>query len=63
MVSFEILISCNNNSIEFIIEASRRVGLNFQEILLNVSLTTVDTATQREIEMFLVAIEKNPPTM
>lgn len=43
--------------------ASRRVGLNFQEILLNVNLTTVDTATQKEIEMFLVAIDKNPPTM
>lgn len=43
--------------------ASRRVGLNFQEILLNVNLTTVDIPTQREIEMFLVAIDKNPPTM
>lgn len=43
--------------------ASRRVGLNFQEILLNVNLTTCDVATQREIEMFLVAIDKNPPVM
>jgi gustatory receptor len=43
--------------------ASRRVGLGFQEILLNVNLTTVDIATQKEIEMFLVAIDKNPPTM
>ncbi|CAO1312193.1 unnamed protein product [Diamesa serratosioi] len=43
--------------------ASIRVGLYFQEILLNVDLTMVDDATQREIEMFLVAIDKNPPTM
>ncbi|KAL7015856.1 hypothetical protein ACKWTF_016702 [Chironomus riparius] len=43
--------------------ASRRVGLGFQEVLLNVNLTTVDISTQREIEMFLVAIDKNPPTM
>lgn len=43
--------------------ASRRVGLRFQEILLNVNLTKVDISTQREIEMFLVAIDKNPPTM
>lgn len=43
--------------------ASRRVGLGFQDILLNVNLTTVDVATQKEIEMFLVAIDKNPPTM
>nr|XP_029714703.1 gustatory and odorant receptor 22 [Aedes albopictus] len=43
--------------------ASRRVGLNFQERLLNVNLTAVDKATQKEVEMFLVAIDKNPPTM
>ncbi|CAO1392119.1 unnamed protein product [Diamesa serratosioi] len=43
--------------------ATRRVGLDFQEILLNVNLTKVDIATQREIEMFLVTIDKNPPTM
>lgn len=43
--------------------ASRRVGLNFQEILLNVNLTTVDIPTQKEVEMFLVAIDKNPPIM
>lgn len=43
--------------------ASRRVGLGFQDILLNINLTTVDVATQKEIEMFLVAIDKNPPTM
>lgn len=43
--------------------ASRRVGLGFQNILLKVNLTTVDVSTQKEIEMFLVAIDKNPPTM
>jgi gustatory receptor len=39
------------------------VGLNFQEILLNVNLTTYDVPTQKEVEMFLVTIEKNPPIM
>lgn len=43
--------------------ASRRVGLQFQERLLNVNLTAVDKATQKEIVMFLEAISKNPPTM
>lgn len=43
--------------------ASRRVGLKFQEILLSVNSTAVDSSTQKEIEMFLVAIDKNPPTM
>lgn len=63
---FIIVIYCM--SLLFIIcneahHASRRVGLGFQNILLNVNLTTVDVATQKEIEMFLVAIDKNPPTM
>ena len=35
--------------------ATRRVRLDFQEILLNVNLTSVDVV--------LVAIDKNPPTM
>jgi gustatory receptor len=43
--------------------ASRRVRMRFQDILLNVNLSKVDTSTQKEIEMFLVAIDKNPPTM
>lgn len=43
--------------------ASRKVGLDFQERLLNVNLTAVDSATQKEVEMFLVAIAKNPPIM
>lgn len=43
--------------------ASRKVGLEFQETLLNVNLIAVDKPTQKEVEMFLVAIAKNPPTM
>ena len=43
--------------------ASQKVGLDFQTQLLNVNLTAVDTATQKEVEMFLVAIAKNPPIM
>ncbi|XP_055849218.1 gustatory and odorant receptor 21a [Episyrphus balteatus] len=43
--------------------ASLRVGLEIQTKLLNVNLTAVDAATQKEVEMFLVAISKNPPIM
>lgn len=43
--------------------ASEKVGLNFQNRLLNVNLTTLDSDLQKEIEMFLVAISKNPPIM
>ncbi|TMW41043.1 hypothetical protein DOY81_013877, partial [Sarcophaga bullata] len=43
--------------------ASQKVGLDFQTQLLNVNLTAVDNATQKEVEMFLVAIAKNPPIM
>uniref|UniRef100_A0A1I8NQP4 Gustatory receptor n=1 Tax=Stomoxys calcitrans TaxID=35570 RepID=A0A1I8NQP4_STOCA len=43
--------------------ASQKVGLDFQTQLLNINLTAVDTSTQKEVEMFLVAIAKNPPTM
>lgn len=39
------------------------MGLDFQTRLLNVNLTAVDKATEKEVEMFLVAIAKNPPTM
>lgn len=42
---------------------SSQVGLEFQCRLLNVNLGAVDRSTQREIEMFLVAIAKNPPIM
>lgn len=43
--------------------ASKSVGLDFQTRLLNVNLTAVDDPIQKEVEMFLVAIEKNPPNM
>ncbi|XP_053604917.1 gustatory and odorant receptor 22 [Plodia interpunctella] len=43
--------------------ASRKVGLEFQVRLLNVNLGSIDRSTQREVEMFLVAIAKNPPIM
>lgn len=43
--------------------ASRRVGHLIQDRLLNVNLTAVDIETRKEVEMFLVAIDKNPPTM
>lgn len=40
-----------------------QVGLEFQNRLLNVNLGGFDKNTQREVEMFLVAIAKNPPIM
>ncbi|XP_013138058.1 PREDICTED: gustatory and odorant receptor 22 [Papilio polytes] len=43
--------------------ASRKVGLEFQNRLLNVNLGAIDRSAQREVEMFLVAIAKNPPIM
>lgn len=49
----------NHNTIRFCIQ----VGEDFKTGLLNVNLTAVDKATQKEVEMFLIAIHKNPPTM
>ncbi|CAH0399720.1 unnamed protein product [Chilo suppressalis] len=43
--------------------ATRKVGFEFALRLLNVNLATIDRSTQREVEMFLVAIAKNPPIM
>lgn len=43
--------------------ASKSVGADFQDRLFNVNLTAVDNLTAKEVEMFLVAIEKNPPVM
>ena len=65
-VLFIIVVYCM--SLLFIIcneahHASRRLVLNFQEILLNVNLTNCDVPTQKEIVMFLVTIDKNPPIM
>ncbi|XP_039950114.1 gustatory and odorant receptor 21a-like [Bactrocera neohumeralis] len=44
-------------------QASRKVGLDFQTKLLNVNLIALDTASQREVQMFLLAIAKTPPIM
>lgn len=44
-------------------QASRKVGLDFQTKLLNVNLIALDTASQREVQMFLLAISKTPPIM
>lgn len=43
--------------------ASRKMGPEFRERLLNVNLTLVDHKTRNEVNMFLTAIDKNPPTM
>lgn len=40
-----------------------QVGHEFQVRLLNVNLGAIDHSTQREVQMFLVAIAKNPPIM
>ncbi|XP_055298688.1 gustatory and odorant receptor 22-like [Sitodiplosis mosellana] len=53
-----LFIICNKAQ-----DASEKVGLEFQTRLLNVNLTAVDKATQKEVEMFLIAIHKNPPIM
>ncbi|XP_046492192.1 gustatory and odorant receptor 22-like [Neodiprion pinetum] len=41
--------------------ATRKVGLDFQERLLNVNLAAVNAETKKEVEMFLVSIANNPP--
>lgn len=43
--------------------ASIEVGYNFQELLLNVNLMQASQPVKKEVEMFLVAIQKNPPVM
>lgn len=43
--------------------ASHHVNTMFQDRLLHVNLTAVDKETQKEVEMFLGAIDKNPPTI
>ncbi|KAJ3649717.1 hypothetical protein Zmor_021442 [Zophobas morio] len=43
--------------------ASRKMGPQFRETLLNVNLSAVDQRTRQEVNMFLTAIDKNPPTM
>lgn len=43
--------------------ASRKMGPEFKERLLNVNLGAVDIRTRQEVNMFLTAIDKNPPIM
>lgn len=43
--------------------ASRKMGPEFKERLLNVNMGAVDIRTRQEVHMFLSAIDKNPPTM
>lgn len=43
--------------------ATTQVGHNFQERLFNVNLFEVTEPVKKEIEMFLVAIQKNAPVM
>lgn len=43
--------------------ASRKMGPEFRERLLNVNLAAVDRRTRQEVHMFLTAIDKNPPIM
>lgn len=43
--------------------ASRKMGTEFKERLLNVNMAVVDIRTRQEVNMFLNAIDKNPPIM
>ncbi|KAG5869639.1 hypothetical protein JTB14_006058 [Gonioctena quinquepunctata] len=43
--------------------ASHKMGPEFRERLLNVNLGAVDNRTRQEVNMFLTAIDKNPPIM
>ncbi|KAJ8980649.1 hypothetical protein NQ317_017575 [Molorchus minor] len=43
--------------------ASSKMGPEFRERLLNVNLAAVDNRTRQEVNMFLTAIDKNPPIM
>lgn len=43
--------------------ASRKMGPEFYQRLLNVNLSVVDRRTKQEVNMFLTAIDKNPPIM
>ncbi|XP_044744506.1 gustatory and odorant receptor 22-like [Coccinella septempunctata] len=43
--------------------ASRKMGSEFRNRLLNVHLTSLDHRTRQEVNMFLTAIDKNPPVM
>ncbi|XP_076267040.1 gustatory and odorant receptor 22-like isoform X2 [Rhynchophorus ferrugineus] len=43
--------------------ASRKMGPEFRERLLNVNLASIDHKTMEEVNMFLTAIDQNPPIM
>ncbi|XP_015837537.1 gustatory and odorant receptor 22 [Tribolium castaneum] len=53
-----LYIICNEGH-----HATRKMGPEFRERLLNVNLSAVDQKTRQEVHMFLMAIEKNPPIM
>uniref|UniRef100_A0A6P7F900 Gustatory receptor n=1 Tax=Diabrotica virgifera virgifera TaxID=50390 RepID=A0A6P7F900_DIAVI len=62
------LISFYCMSLLFIIcnaahQTSHKMGPEFRERLLNVNLAAVDRRTRQEVNMFLTAIDKNPPIM
>ncbi|CAG9830131.1 unnamed protein product [Diabrotica balteata] len=62
------LISFYCMSLLFIIcnaahQTSHKMGPEFRERLLNVNLGAVDRRTRQEVNMFLTAIDKNPPIM
>ncbi|CAG9860810.1 unnamed protein product [Phyllotreta striolata] len=44
-------------------QTSNKMGPEFRERLLNVNLGAVDERTRQEVNMFLTAIDKNPPIM
>ncbi|XP_022903591.2 gustatory and odorant receptor 22-like [Onthophagus taurus] len=54
MVLLYIFCDCSHN-------ASVNIASRVQTTLLNMDLTSVDTSTIKEIELFLIAIEMNPP--
>nr|AVH87320.1 gustatory receptor 5 [Holotrichia parallela] len=54
MVLLYVFCNCSHN-------ASRNIADRVQTTLLNIELTTVDSHAAKEIELFLIAIEMNPP--
>ncbi|XP_057663906.1 gustatory and odorant receptor 22-like [Diorhabda carinulata] len=44
-------------------QLTHKMGSEFRERLLNVNLGAVDQKTRQEVNMFLTAIDKNPPVM
>nr|UNE74349.1 gustatory receptor 2 [Holotrichia oblita] len=54
LVLLYVFCDCSHN-------ASRNIADRVQTTLLNIELSTVDSHTAKEIELFLIAIEMNPP--